>query len=192
MLAPLVLLAILSAIGGLVGIGNRFEHFLDPVIQNVSVEQSSAHLAEGAAAAEPEGRPGESSGTETLLKFVSVFVAFAGLGLAWFLYVKSPELPAKIAAASGGLYKLVLNKYWIDELYSVAIIGPLVAFSRVVLWQSVDQKLIDGSVNESAVAARDVSQVIRQQQSGLVRSYAGWIAAGAAAVVVYMVWMGTR
>ena len=52
--------------------------------------------------------------------------------------------------------------------------------------------MIDGTVNESAVAARDVSQIIRQQQSGLVRSYAGWIAAGAAAVVAYMVWMGTR
>ena len=58
--------------------------------------------------------------------------------------------------------------------------------------KTVDQKLIDGTVNESAVAARDVSQVIRQQQSGLVRSYAGWIAAGPAAVVAYMVWMGTR
>jgi NADH-quinone oxidoreductase subunit L len=61
-----------------------------------------------------------------------------------------------------------------------------------VLWQTIDQKLVDGTVNESAVAARDVSQIIRQQQSGLVRSYAGWIAAGAAAVVAYMVWMGTR
>ena len=94
--------------------------------------------------------------------------------------------------ASGGLYKLVFNKYWIDELYSAAIIGPLIAFSRVVLWQTIDQRLVDGTVNESAVAARDVSQIIRQQQSGLVRSYAGWIAAGAAAVVAYMVWMGTR
>ncbi len=123
---------------------------------------------------------------------ISVLVAFSGLGLAWFLYVKRPELPAKIAEASGGLYKLVLNKYWIDELYAAVIIGPLVAVSRVVLWQTVDQKMIDGTVNESAVAARDVSQVVRQQQSGLVRSYAGWIAAGAAAVVAYMVWMGTR
>ena len=122
----------------------------------------------------------------------SVLVAFSGLVLAWFLYVKRPELPARIAAASGGLYKLVFNKYWIDELYSAAIIGPLIAFSRVVLWQTIDQKLVDGTVNESAVAARDVSQIIRQQQSGLVRSYAGWIAAGAAAVVAYMVWMGTR
>jgi NADH-quinone oxidoreductase subunit L len=123
---------------------------------------------------------------------VSVLVAFSGLGLAWFLYVKRPELPSRIAEASGGLYTLVLNKYWIDELYSAAIIGPLVALSRVVLWQTIDQKVIDGTVNESAVAARDVSQIIRQQQSGLIRSYAGWIAAGAAAVVAYMVWMGTR
>jgi NADH-quinone oxidoreductase subunit L len=193
MLAPLVLLGVLSVIGGWVGPGNRFEHFLDPVIQKVSVEQSAAQNSEASAVPLRQGAgTGESNSLETLLMGVSVLLAFSGFGLAWLLYVKSPELPAKIAAASGGLYKLVLNKYWIDELYSAAIIGPLVAFSRVVLWQSVDQKMIDGTVNESAVAARDVSQIVRQQQSGLVRSYAGWIAAGAAAVVAYMVWMGTR
>jgi NADH-quinone oxidoreductase subunit L len=193
MLTPLVLLGVLSVIGGWVGIGNRFEHFLSPVIQQ-AVEQDAAHSGELATTpvSEGEGAAGENKGLETLLMGVSVLVAFAGLGLAWFLYIKNPALPAKIATASGGLYKLVLNKYWIDELYSAAIIGPLVAFSRVVLWQTVDQKVIDGSVNEMAVAARDVSQVVRQQQSGLVRSYAGWVAAGAAAVVAYMVWMGTR
>ena len=110
---------------------------------------------------EGAGAVGESKGLENLLMAVSVLVAFCGLGLAWLLYVKRPELPAKIAAAFGGLYKLVLNKYWIDELYSVAIIGPLVAMSRAVLWQGVDQKMIDGAVNESAVAARDVSQAMR-------------------------------
>jgi NADH-quinone oxidoreductase subunit L len=193
MLAPLVLLGVLSVIGGWVGIGNRFEHFLDPVIQKVSTEQNAAQTSEAATVpgGEAEGA-GESKGLETGLMILSVLIAFSGLGLAWFLYVKRPELPAKIAEASGGLYKLVLNKYWIDELYSAAIIGPLVAFSRVVLWQTVDQKVIDGTVNECAVAARDVSQIVRQQQSGLIRSYAGWIAAGAAAVVAYMVWMGTR
>jgi NADH-quinone oxidoreductase subunit L len=193
MLTPLVLLGVLSVIGGWVGIGNRFEPFLSPVIQQ-AVEQDAAHSGELATTpvSEGEGAAGENKGLETLLMGVSVLVAFAGLGLAWFLYIKNPALPAKIATASGGLYKLVLNKYWIDELYSAAIIGPLVAFSRVVLWQTVDQKVIDGSVNEMAVAARDVSQVVRQQQSGLVRSYAGWVAAGAAAVVAYMVWMGTR
>jgi NADH-quinone oxidoreductase subunit L len=193
MLVPLVLLGVLSVIGGWVGIGNRFEHFLDPVIQKVSVEQSAAQNGEAAATltGEHEGT-GESNGIETLLMGVSVLVAFSGLALAWFLYVKRPELPARIAASLGGLYKLILNKYWIDELYTAVIIGPLVALSRVVLWQTLDQKVIDGTVNEAAIAARDVSQMIRQQQSGLVRSYAGWIAAGAAAVVAYMVWMGTR
>ncbi|MGA3126679.1 MAG: NADH-quinone oxidoreductase subunit L [Candidatus Korobacteraceae bacterium] len=193
MLAPLVLLGVLSVIGGWVGIGNRFEHFLDPVIQKVSVEQSSALTAEAASTPPAEGEAaGESKGLETTLMAVSVLIALAGLGLAWFLYVRRPELPAVIAASLGGLYRLVLNKYWIDELYTAVIIGPLVAFSRLVLWQSVDQKAIDGTVNECAVAARDVSQIVRQQQSGLIRSYAGWIAAGAALVVAYMVWMGTR
>ena len=191
MLAPLVLLGVLSVIGGWVGIGNRFQNFLAPVIQQVSAGQNVVNNSESSTLPASEGK-GESNKLETLLTGVSVLVAFSGLGLAWLLYVKRPELPAKIAAASGGLYKLVLNKYWIDELYSAVIIGPLVACSRVVLWQSIDQKMIDGTVNESAVAARDVSQIIRQQQSGLVRSYAGWIAAGAAAVVAYMVWMGTR
>jgi NADH-quinone oxidoreductase subunit L len=191
MLAPLVLLGVLSVVGGWVGIGNRFQNFLAPVIQQVSAEQNVVNNSE-AGTLPAGGDSGRDKGLETLLTGVSVLVAFCGFGLAWLLYVKRPELPAKIAAASGGLYKLVLNKYWIDELYSAAIIGPLVACSRVVLWQSVDQKLIDGTVNECALAARDVSQIIRQQQSGLVRSYAGWIAAGAAAVVAYMVWMGTR
>jgi NADH-quinone oxidoreductase subunit L len=194
MLGPLVLLGVLSVIGGWVGIGNRFEHFLSPVIQKVSVEQNAAQSGEAVTTpiGEGEGAAGESKGLENMLMAVSVIVAFSGLGLAWLLYVRRPELPAKIAAGFGGLYKLVLNKYWIDELYSAVLIGPLVAFSRVVLWQTVDQKAIDGTVNESAVAARDVSQIVRQQQSGLIRSYAAWVAAGAAAVVAYMVWMGTR
>jgi NADH-quinone oxidoreductase subunit L len=194
MLGPLVLLGVLSVVGGWVGIGHRFEHFLDPVILKVSAEQNALPAAEASATptGEAEGAAGESEGTEKLLMAISVLVAFSGLGLAWLLYVKSPELPAKIAASTNGLYKLVLNKYWIDELYSAAIIGPLVAFSRTVLWHDVDQKVIDGTVNEGALAARDVSQIVRQQQSGLIRSYAGWIAAGAAVVVAYMVWMGTR
>ncbi len=194
MLGPLVLLGVLSIVGGWVGIGNRFEHFLDPVIQKVSTEQAAAQV--DAAVTTPisdgERASGENKGLETALMFTSVSIAVAGLALAWFLYIKRPELPAQIAGSLGGLYRLVLNKYWIDELYKATIIGPLVAFSRVVLWHTIDQKVIDGSINESAVAARDVSQIIRQQQSGLVRSYAGWIAAGAALVVAYMVWMGTR
>ena len=193
MLGPLVLLGVLSVVGGWVGIGNRFEHFMDPVIQKVSVEQSTENAARiGEAAAPASEGEGENKGTEQVLMAVSVLVAFSGLGLAWLLYVKKPELPARIAEASGSLYTLVLKKYMIDELYSAVLIGPLVALSRIVLWQTIDQKVIDGTVNESAVVVGELSQGVRQQQSGLVRSYAGWIAAGGAAVIAYMVWMGTR
>jgi NADH-quinone oxidoreductase subunit L len=194
MLGPLVLLGVLSIVGGWVGIGHRFEHFLDPVILKVSTDQNALPSAEATVspATQPESAPEGSESTEKLLMAISVLVALSGLGLAWLLYIKSPELPAKIAASTGGLYKLILNKYWIDELYSAVIIGPLLAISRTVLWQAVDQKVIDGAVNESAYAARDVSQIVRKQQSGLIRSYAGWVAMAAAAVVAYMVWMGTR
>jgi len=189
MLGPLVLLAALSIVGGWVGVGDRFDQFFDPVVQKVATVQSAAQNAE---AASTEGAAAESNPTEHLLMGVSIGVALAGLALAYFLYIARPALPARIAESLGGLYRLVLNKYWIDELYAAVIIGPIMWLSRAVLWKTIDQRLVDGSVNEAAVAARDVSQVVRQQQSGLIRSYAGWIAAGAAMVVAYMVWMGTR
>ena len=194
MLGPLVLLAILSVIGGFAGVGNRFEHFLAPVIQNVEVAQQEAinPAIVVAPANEGESTTGGSKGLETTLMLISVAAGLGGLALAWFMYISRPELPARAAASLGGLYKLVLNKYWIDELYGAVLIGPLLWISRKVLWQSIDQIVIDGTVDEAAIAARDVSAVVRQQQSGLVRSYAGWVAAGAALVVAYMVWMGTR
>jgi len=191
MLGPLVVLAFLSLVGGWVGIPpsiprlfgienatNHFEHFLAPVISAVSPE-ANATVA-------------ESGNLELIMTLVSALIAVAGLGLAWLLYVKRRDLPGRIAAALGGIYQLVLNKYWIDELYGAAVIGPIIAFSRSVLWQGVDARAIDGSVNFGAEAAQDVSDAVRHQQSGNIRSYAGWIAAGAALVVIYMVWMGTR
>ncbi len=53
-------------------------------------------------------------------------------------------------------------------------------------------ELIDATVNNGAEGAREVSDSVRHMQSGNIRSYAGWVAAGAAVVVFYMVWMGTR
>ena len=61
-----------------------------------------------------------------------------------------------------------------------------------MLWQDIDVKTIDGAVNESAREAREVSDTVRHMQSGNVRSYAGWVAAGAALVVMYMIWSGLR
>ncbi|HUC30604.1 MAG TPA: NADH-quinone oxidoreductase subunit L [Candidatus Acidoferrum sp.] len=176
MLIPLMILAFLSLVGGLVGIHNGFEHFLAPVF-------GAAEVAHGA---------GETStgSTELLLMGVSVTVAFAGAILAWVLYVSKPYLPQKVADALNGLYVAVLNKYYIDELYATLFVKPLVEGSTRILWHGVDQKIIDDSINDAADGARHVSDEVRQMQSGNLRSYAGWIAAGSALVIAYMIWFG--
>ena len=178
MLVPLMILALLSMVGGLVGIGNRFEHFLGPVF-------GSGAVAEGAGEA-------ASRGTELLLMGISVAVAFLGLIFAYVLYVSRPYLPEKIADALNGFYTTVLNKYYVDELYAKLFVKPLVDGSTTILWQGVDRKVIDDTVNNAADGARHVSDEVRHMQSGNVRSYAGWIAAGSALVIAYMIWMGVR
>jgi NADH-quinone oxidoreductase subunit L len=91
-----------------------------------------------------------------------------------------------------GAYRMLLNKYWVDEAYYAAIINPIVNFSRSVLWRGIDIGVIDALVNGAGTASKDTSSVTRRMQSGSIRSYAGWVALGAAAVVAFMVWMGAR
>ncbi len=180
MLGPLFILALLSLIGGWIGIGGRFEHFLAPVFQG------------GAAAELAHKTAGEGAGTttETLLMLISVAAAVLGFALAWTLYFRHPELPARIAASLGGLYEAVVHKYYVDELYADLFVKPLIDGSTTILWHGVDQGVIDATVNNTADAAHHVSDDLRHMQSGNLRSYAGWIAAGGAAVITYMVWMG--
>jgi NADH-quinone oxidoreductase subunit L len=182
MLGPLVVLAILSFIGGWIGIGGRFEHFLAPVFQG-GPAADLAHETAGEAA---------GSGTETLLMLISVAAAVSGFLLAWTLYFRRPQLPARIATALGGLYQAVAHKYYIDELYATLFVKPLIDGSTTILWHGIDQGAIDAAVNDSADAARHVSDSVRHMQSGNLRSYAGWVAAGSAVVIAYMVWMGIR
>jgi NADH-quinone oxidoreductase subunit L len=178
MVVPLMILAALSLVGGLVGIGNRFEHFLAPVF-------GTAEVAEGAAEA-------ASHSTEYILMGVSVAVALLGWWLAYLLYNKRPELPQKITGALGGFYQTVVHKYYVDEIYAALFVKPLVDGSTRILWQGVDRKMIDATVNDSAEGARHISDKTRHMQSGNLRSYAAWIAAGSAAVIAYMIWMGVR
>jgi len=182
MLGPLVVLALLSLVGGAVGgYQNRFEHFLAPAFHGAAVE----------VAQETSREPADTT-IEHLLMGVSIGVAGLGWLLAYLLYSRRPQLPARIAASLGAFYQAVANKYYVDELYAVLFIKPLVDGSTEILWHGVDQGVIDATVNNSATAARHVSDNVRHMQSGNLRSYAGWVAAGAAVVIAYMVWMGVR
>jgi NADH-quinone oxidoreductase subunit L len=174
MLAPLMILALLSLVGGLVGIGNHFEHFLAPVF-------GTGETVEAA-----------SRATELLLMGVSVIVAVLGWWLAYWLYCARPELPQKIADSLGGFYEAVVHKYYIDEFYAAVFVRPLIDGSTRILWQDVDRKVIDAAVNDAGDGARHLSDEVRHMQSGNIRSYAGWIAAGSAVVIGFMIWMGVR
>jgi NADH-quinone oxidoreductase subunit L len=198
MLVPLVILAVLSLIGGYVGVpgslggSNHFDKFLGPVFHSSAPAntQSEAMGEKGANEQTTEGSEPKTEGSnELLFTGISVLAAFLGFGFAWLLYYRSPQLPEKIAASLAGGYQTLMHKYWVDELYGVVFVKPLINGSTRILWHDVDQKTIDAAVNDAGEGAWHVSDEVRHMQSGNLRSYAGWVAAGAAVVVAFMVWM---
>ncbi len=195
MVLPLVVLAVLSFVGGWVGVpkamggSNHFEHFLDPVFQSTGEAMPAGE--HGTIPAESNAGH-EDSSTELMFSAISVGAAAIGFLGAWFLYYKRTDLPAKLAESAGGLYRLVLDKYRIDELYGAVFIQPLIALSTTVFWKGIDRGLIDGAVDGAAAGANETSDAMRHMQSGNIRSYAGWVAVGAAVVIAFMAWRGAR
>jgi len=194
MLAPLLVLAVGSVVMGWVGIPealgghNKFDQFLAPVFHASSEPARSAENFHS----EPQKSesPEENKGLEVELAAASVAIALAGLGLAYLLYVRRPALPDRMATSMRGAYRTLLNKYWVDEGYYATVVNPIVDGSRSVLWRGVDIGIIDALVNVAGTVSNELSGVTRRMQSGSIRSYAGWVALGAAFVVGFMIWMG--
>jgi NADH-quinone oxidoreductase subunit L len=172
MLGPLVILAILSVIGGWVGVpealGGHAEisHFLAPATQPMG------EVAEG------------SHSMELMLAVVSVAVAATGWFIAHLMYFMKPQLPAELAAKVRGLYSLLLNKYWIDELYGAVVVTPVLLFSRYVLKGLFDTGVITGGSLALGYTTQGIGSLVQRVQSGNIRSYAGWLALGAAALLL--------
>jgi NADH-quinone oxidoreductase subunit L len=118
--------------------------------------------------------------------------ALLGIALAWLMYYKRRDLPEKLRQRFQGVYSALEHKYYVDEIYGWLFVQPLIEGSRAVLWRVIDAGAIDGTINEAAESARDVSNSVRRMQSGNIRSYAGWVALGGAVVVAYMVWLGVK
>ena len=121
---------------------------------------------------------------------VSVAFGLAGIALAWLFYVAKPGLPDQVAATFSGLYKLIYNKYFVDEIYGAVVVNPLVSGSRAVLWKGVDVAVIDGSVNGVGTQARGIGSVLKRLQSGNIRSYATWVLLGSVFLLFVMGVMG--
>ncbi|MES1260142.1 MAG: NADH-quinone oxidoreductase subunit L, partial [Acidobacteriota bacterium] len=123
----------------------------------------------------------EGEGTLTL---ISVAAGLLGIGLSYYMYVVNTELPGKIANSLGGFYRLVYDKYRVDEVYDAAVVRPVVDGSTTVLWHGVDQGVIDGIVNGVGHESKGIGDILKRLQSGNIRSYATWIAVGAVALLI--------
>jgi NADH-quinone oxidoreductase subunit L len=186
MTIPLVLLAILSILGGwfaaphLVGGTDSFAKFLHPVFSAYAPDALNAAME----SAEQTGSP--ATMLFHALTGWPVIVGVLGLILAWWFYIKSPDAPKKLSQSLSGAYNLVYHKYYVDEIYNAVIIQPLLWISTNVLWHFVDEGVIDGTVNGIARVARESGGHVREIQSGNARSYATWVVIGTVGVTVLM------
>jgi NADH-quinone oxidoreductase subunit L len=197
MAIPLVVLAAGSVLAGYVGVpaalggANHIEHFLEPAF---TVAGSEAARAGGAAepvaeATEAEGEaPHAEAGLELTLMAVSVGVAFAGLGLATYFFLRRRDAADRMAERFGGLYRTLLNKYYVDEIYDTVVVQPIKIASRDGLWRAVDAGFIDGAVNGVGGIVTRLSRGARLLQSGSVRAYAASIFVGVVIVLGYYWW----
>jgi NADH-quinone oxidoreductase subunit L len=160
MTIPLVILAILSVVGGFIGIpevlggSHLLEEFLKPVFESSSF-YTPHHLAHD---------------TEISLMAVAIAVMFGALFYAYTVYVKNKIVPATEGEVLKPLHKLIYNKYWIDEIYETLITKPL-NFISEILYKIVDNQIVDGIVNGFGTLVNGVSGVIRYLQSGNIGTY---------------------
>ena len=183
---PLIVLAILSAVGGYIGIPkilgdvlggipNYFEHWLAPVFA-FSEEYVKAHVH----GAHP------SHAVEWGLMGLSVVIAVIGIAIAFVLYVVSPSIPAKFTEAFPALHRAVYNKWYIDELYDFVFVNPCKAFGNF-LWKGFDVVVIDGIVDGVAKVVMGISAGLKSLQSGYVHNYALSMALGVVVIVAFYI-----
>ena len=161
MTTPLLILAFFSVVAGYIGLPvvfgeklNWFGQFLEPVIKPAP----EAHLV---------------AGTEWGLILISVAVALLGIYIAYMFYLRNPQIPHTLVARFPWLYKLLYNKYYVDEIYNAFFVRPLVRGSEIV-YDNFDLKVIDGAVNGSGSIANFTGKILSYLQSGIIKDYA-WI-----------------
>jgi NADH-quinone oxidoreductase subunit L len=208
MTVPLMILAALATVGGWVGVpealggSDRFAKFLEPVM--------AKHAEEGGEAA---AQAASGTSMEYLLMLLSVLVACTGIWLAYRWYIQRPEVPEKIAAASPFLYKLLYNKYYVDQLYDALFVNRVkdlaltlgsfdvnfinglgvdgsgwvtrVTSSISGIW---DSWIVDGLVNLAARIVWLFSWPVRRLQTGRVARYALFMLFGVLLFLGYYLW----
>ncbi|MFH1229951.1 MAG: hypothetical protein V1709_00500, partial [Planctomycetota bacterium] len=209
MTVPLVILAVLSIIGGYVGIpmilggANHIEHFMEPVFSSPAEHQAEAPA---------DSHQAENSGNhnlELILMIVSVLVAFGGIGVAYYIYILKPHMADNITNKFRLAYTLIFNKYYVDEIYQKVIVNNLLRLNNLLAYRIdlgvidwlvnatglgtvkvsngsgwTDQTFVDGAVNGTADSVLLGGKVARVPQTGKLKHYLTWAVAGAVIFII--------
>jgi NADH-quinone oxidoreductase subunit L len=176
MALALIVLAAGSVIAGYAGLpsilggGDWFAHYLEPSFGAAPVEEVVEH------------------GLEATLMLVSIAVAVAGIGIAAYFFLKNRRAADAIADRFSGVRTLLLNKYYVDEIYDATIVQPIRIVSEEALWKVVDVKLIDAAVNGVGQTVAGSSDRVRRLQTGSVRAYAASLFFGVVMILGYYLW----
>lgn len=172
MLIPLIVLAVLSLVGGFIlGLPkySLIEHFLHPVFHSA-----------------PEIHA--STGTEAGLMLLSILVAVLGWAIAYRMYVVDTSLPGKIGEKFKGIYNLLFNKYYVDEIYDDIFVKPFLGISDGVLRYLVDDIIIEGFINGTVRSFKSFGKGLRRLQNGEVQAYGFVFLVGLLCALLYLVW----
>ena len=171
MTAPLVILAAFSAIVGFVGFPPEhgvYHRFVEPVF--AAAKGAVPHAA-------PVG--------EVPMAIISLAIAVTGVLVATRFYVWRPDTPTRMVERYPKAYRVLLNKYYVDELYDALLVEPIRRGS-FWLWRTFDDLVIDGSVNGVAAVVRMGSLVLRRVQTGYVTNYVLSFIVGVVAILGYL------
>lgn len=195
MTLPLIVLAVLSTVGGFIGVSpalssfftdrnvNVIEHTLEPAVAHMPASTGAIHADETAASHGAEAAADEHAhvGEERLLTLVSIVIAGLGIGIGWVLFTRRPllEMP-----------RVLENKYYVDEIYDTTLIRPIEAGSREGLWKIFDIGVIDGTLHALGNAVTELGRLARWLQAGFVRGYAAIILVGALILIGLFAYFG--
>jgi NADH-quinone oxidoreductase subunit L len=120
-----------------------------------------------------------------MLMALSTGLALAGIGLAFYFFNVNRKAAAGVARSVTPIYTLLLNKYYVDEIYNAVIVQPIKQISTFGLWKVADAGVIDGAVNGVGTVVRESSESLRRFQSGSIRAYAASLFLG---VILILGW----
>jgi NADH-quinone oxidoreductase subunit L len=191
----LIVLALGSVLAGYIGVPhalgghNTLATWLEPSFAPpVAAVQAEALAAVAESEAEGEAEAAGEEALELTLMAVSSGIAISGIAVAFFVWVKRRDVADAMATSLAPLHRLLLNKYYVDEIYDVSVVQPLNVVSREGLWRVVDVGIIDGAVNGVASVVDGASAVLRRLQTGSLRTYASSVFVGVVLILGYYLW----